>query len=60
MDEKGAVLTELAILIDSGSDDPSIPASERVAYYCTEFADELPAWFTDDDKAYLIRILDEL
>ena len=52
-------LRELATNIAFGSDDPSTSAQERVDYYCTEFADELPGWFDDHDKALLVQMVED-
>ena len=41
------------------SDDPSSSAQDRVDYYCQEFANDLPEWFDDHDKALLVRWLAE-
>ena len=51
-------IRDLAANIAFGSDDPSTSAQERVDYYCTEFADELPDWFDDHDKMLLVRFVD--
>ena len=51
-------IRDLAANIAFGSDDPSTSAQDRVDYYCTEFADELPEWFDTRDKALLVRFVD--
>jgi len=50
-------LQNLAANIAFGSDDPSTPARDRVNYYCANFPEELPSWFDDADKQFLIDYL---
>ena len=50
-------LRDLAANLTFGSDDPTTSAQDRVDYYCEEFANELPEWFDDHDKALLVRFM---
>ena len=52
-------LRNIAANIAFSSDDPTTSAQDRVDYYCTEFADELPEWFDDHDKMLLVRFVEE-
>ena len=50
-------LRDLAANLTFGSDDPTTSAQDRVDYYCEEFANELPEWFDDHDRALLVRFM---
>ena len=50
-------LQDLAANIAFGSDDPSTSAKERVDYYCNNFPEELPSWFDDGDRQFLVDYL---
>ena len=52
-------LRDLAANIKFGSDDPSTSAQDRIDYYCSEFADELPQWFDDHDKGLLVQWVED-
>ena len=51
-------LQDLATNIAFGSDDPDAPARDRVNYYCANFPEELPGWFDDGDKQFLIDYIE--
>ncbi len=50
-------LQDLAINIAFGSDNPGTSARKRVNYYCANFPEELPGWFDDAEKQFLIDYL---
>jgi len=51
-------LTELAADLET-TRPVECTAQEQVDWYCEESADQLPAWFTDHDRALLVRFMEE-
>lgn len=53
-------LQDLASNISFGSDDPTVPARDRVDWYCDESGEELPGWFDAHDRELLVRFVEEI